>query len=215
MVMAGGSGTRMGAELPKQFLEIGGKAILQITLERFLEADPGLDVIVVLPAEHREYWKKYCYSHNFNLRQTLVSGGITRFHSVRNGLSKVPEGALVAIHDAVRPLVSADLVQRLWSAAEGCGAAVPAVPVVDTIKSLDGERVDRSRLLSVQTPQVFHSELLKEAYRRPYDTSFTDDASVAEAAGVTVRYVEGERFNLKITTPDDLVLCRALISSIR
>ena len=212
LVMAGGSGSRMGADCPKQFLEIGGKAILQLTIERFLEAEPDLKVVVVLPKEHIDTWKQYCHSRNFFCPQTLVSGGITRFHSVRNGLEKVPEGALVAVHDAVRPLISAELVRTLYAAAEVSGAVVPTVPVVDTIKSLDGIYVDRSRLLSVQTPQIFRSELLKEAYRQPYNTSFTDDASVVEAAGETVDYVSGERFNIKITTPDDLVLCNALMS---
>jgi len=213
--MAGGSGTRMGAECPKQFLEIGGKAILQLTIEKFLEAEPDLKVVVVLPKEHIDTWKQYCYSRNFTCPQTLVAGGITRFHSVKNGLAKVPDGAVVAIHDAVRPLITPGLVRGLFEKACSTGSAVPAVPVVDTIKSLDGVYVDRSRLLSVQTPQVFLSELVKKAYNQPYNTSFTDDASVVEAAGETVEYVSGERFNIKITTPDDLVLCDALMSAVR
>lgn len=215
VVTAGGTGSRMGAGSPKQFLEIGGKAILQLTIEKFLEAEPDLKVVVVLPKDHVDSWKKYCYARNFNCPQTLVEGGFTRFHSVKNGLARVPDGALVAIHDAVRPLVTPRLIRSLFAAAEESGAVVPAVPVVDTIKTVDGEYVDRSRLLSVQTPQIFRSEILRKAYGQPYNTNFTDDASVVEAAGETVSYVTGERFNIKITTPDDLVLCNALMSVVR
>lgn len=213
IVMAGGSGTRMGASCPKQFLEIGGRAILHVTIQKFLEAYPDINVVTVLPKDHIDVWKKYCYEHNFNCRQTLVEGGITRFHSVRNGLEKVPEGALVAIHDGVRPLVSPKLIRDLFTSAETRPAVVPSVPVVDTIKTLAGEYVDRSNLLSVQTPQIFHSEVLKAAYLQPYKTSFTDDASVVEAAGEAVSYVPGERYNIKVTTPDDLVFCNLVLNA--
>jgi len=204
--MAGGSGTRMGAGVPKQFIEVGGKALLHLTIEKFLAAEPGIKVITVLPKDSIDAWKKYCYDHNFVCAQTLVEGGFTRFHSVKNGLAKVPEGALVAIHDGVRPLISIELIRTLFGKAENTPAVAPALPVVDTIKSKDGTKVDRSQLLAVQTPQIFHSEVLKAAYEQPYNTSFTDDASVVEAAGETVLYADGERFNIKITTPDDLVL---------
>jgi len=212
IVVAGGSGTRMGASCPKQFLEIGGRAILHVTISKFLEAYPDITVITVLPKDHIEVWKKYCYDHNFHCPQTLVAGGITRFHSVKNGLDRVPEGALVAIHDGVRPLLSVNLIRDLFAAAEKAPAVIPSMPVVDTIKTVDGQAVDRSKLLAVQTPQIFHSEVLKEAYNQPYNTSFTDDASVLEAAGETVSYVPGERFNLKVTTPDDLFLCEAVLN---
>lgn len=213
IVMAGGSGTRMGASCPKQFLEIGGRAILHVTILKFLEAYPDINVVTVLPKDHIDAWKQYCYDRNFSCRQTLVAGGITRFHSVKNGLEKVPEGALVAIHDGVRPLISAKLIQELFKAAENSPAIVPSVPVVDTIKTVDGEYVDRSRLLSVQTPQVFWSEVLKAAYTQPYKTSFTDDASVVEAAGEAVSYVPGERYNIKVTTPDDLFFCNVFLNA--
>lgn len=219
IVMAGGTGTRMGADRPKQFLEINGKAILQLTIERFLLAEPDIHVVVVLPKEHVDVWKKYCYDRHFTCSQTLVAGGFTRFHSVKNGLGKVPDDALVAVHDGVRPVVSTDLVRRLFEEAASKGSAVPVMPSIETLKVLDpktleplGESADRSRLFGVQTPQVFMAEKLKAAYRQPYNVSFTDDSSVVEASGSSVCYTLGERGNIKITTPEDLVVAEALLS---
>ena len=217
--MAAGSGTRMGGQMPKQFLEIDGKAILQKTIEVFLESCPGIRVITVLPETFMDYWKEYCYKNNFICPQTLVKGGITRFHSVRNALEKVPEGAVVAVHDGVRPLVSGGLESEMFGRMDQEQALVPVVPCVDTMKVLDeklkpvpGAVADRSRLFGVQTPQIFHSELLKQAYRQPYDTSFTDDASVVERYGKSPSYVYGERLNIKITTQEDLILARAVVN---
>lgn len=217
--MAAGSGTRMGGQMPKQFLELDGKAILQKTIEVFLESCPGIRVITVLPEAFMDYWKEYCYKRNFICPQTLVKGGITRFHSVRNALEKVPEGAVVAVHDGVRPLVSGALVSEMFGMMDKEQALIPVVPCVDTMKVLDeklkpvpGAVADRSRLFGVQTPQIFHSDLLKEAYRQPYDTSFTDDASVVERYGKSPSYVYGERLNIKITTQEDLILARAVAS---
>lgn len=222
IVMAAGSGTRMGASVPKQFIELEGKAILQKTIEVFLEACPEVKVITVLPEEHIGYWKEYCLKRNFTCPQILVKGGITRFHSVKNALARVPEGALVAVHDGVRPLVSPALVRNMFSSAEDIPALIPVVPCVDTMKMLQkegdalvpvpGASVDRSFLYGVQTPQVFHSEILKSAYSLPYETSFTDDGSVVEKYGKNLSYTMGERFNIKITTQDDLLLAKAIIS---
>lgn len=222
VIMAAGSGTRMGAQMPKQFLELDGKAILQRTIEVFLEACPGISVITVLPQDHIAYWREYCLDRNFICPQILVHGGITRFHSVRNALEKVPEGALVAVHDGVRPLISPGLVREMFSKAENVPALIPVVPCVDTMKMLemkDGELVsipgavaDRSVLFGAQTPQIFHSEVLKDAYSMAYDTSFTDDASVLEKYGKSLSYHIGERLNIKITTQDDLLLARAVLS---
>ena len=222
VMMAAGSGSRMGAELPKQFLEIDGKAILHRTIEVFLQAVPGIKVITVLPADHVGYWKEYCLSRNFICPQVLVKGGITRFHSVKNALEKVPEGAVVAVHDGVRPLVTAELVRDMFEKAETEHAVIPVIPCIDTIKVLEkkgeslvpipGASVDRSVLFGAQTPQVFHSELLKDAYSQAYDTSFTDDASVVEKYGKSLSYIIGERLNIKITTQDDLILARAILS---
>lgn len=222
IIMAAGSGTRMGAGRPKQFLELEGKAILQKTIEVFLNACPGISVITVLPQDFIGYWREYCLENNFVCPQILVPGGITRFHSVRNALDRVPEGALVAVHDGVRPLLSEGLVRDMFEKAEGVPALIPVTPCVDTMKVLenkDGELVtvpgvkaDRSVLYGAQTPQIFHSEILKEAYAMPYDTSFTDDASVVEKYGKSLSYVVGERLNIKITTQDDLLLARAILS---
>ncbi len=220
--MAAGSGTRMGAQVPKQFIEIDGKAILQRTIEVFLEACPGISVVTVLPESFIPYWKNYCILHNFICPQVIVKGGITRFHSVRNALERVPEGAVVGIHDGVRPLVTPALVADMFAQAEYVQALVPVVPCVDTMKVLrrngevleavPGETVDRSVLWGAQTPQVFHSELLKDAYTQPFDTAFTDDASVVEKYGKSLSYTMGERLNIKITTQDDLVLAKAIMS---
>lgn len=222
IIMAAGSGTRMGAGRPKQFLELEGKAILQKTMEVFLNACPGISVITVLPQDFIGYWREYCLEHNFVCPQILVPGGITRFHSVRNALDRVPEGALVAVHDGVRPLLSEGLVRDMFEKAEGVPALIPVTPCVDTMKVLEnkdgelvtvpGAKADRSVLYGAQTPQIFHSEILKEAYAMPYDTSFTDDASVVEKYGKSLSYVVGERLNIKITTQDDLLLARAILS---
>ena len=222
IVMAAGSCTRMGADVPKQFIELNGKAILRMTIETFLSACPDVSVITVLPEAHIAYWKNYCLKNNFTCPQVLVKGGITRFHSVRNALEKVPEGALVAIHDGVRPLISQELVRSMFEKAEETPALIPVTPCVDTMKvlekqgdelvSIPGAKVDRSTLFGVQTPQIFHSEIIKEAYLQAYDTAFTDDASVLEKYGKNPSYVAGERFNIKITTQDDLLLARAILS---
>ena len=212
--VAGGSGTRMGADVPKQFIELGGMPILQRTIARFVEAIPDIRVITVLPPAHYDLWKNLCITHDFNVPQTLVAGGITRFHSVRNALEKVPDDAYVLVHDGVRPLVSAGLVRTMAEALDSCPAAIPVVPVVDTLRYRDGSfpDPDRSRIVAVQTPQAFRSTGLKEAYRQAYDLSFTDDASVAAAKGIPLTQLPGERFNIKITTPEDLVLAEALRS---
>ena len=224
--MAAGSGTRMGAEVPKQFLELDGKAILQKTMEVFLNACPGISIITVLPESHMDYWRQYCLDRNFICPQVLVKGGITRFHSVRNALDKVPEGAIVAVHDAVRPLVSEAFVKNMFERAENTPSLIPVLPCVDTMKvlekkkirgeevlvTMDGQSIDRSVLYAAQTPQIFHSELLKEAYCQAFDTSFTDDASVVLKNGKNLSYLIGERFNIKITTQDDMVLAKAILS---
>lgn len=215
--VAGGSGTRMGGEVPKQFLLLDGRPILQRTIERFLEAEPELKVITVLPRAHFQTWKDLCAVHSFHCPQTLVAGGLTRFHSVQNALRKVPDGAVVSIHDGVRPLISAALVRRMldrMASDEDCPALLPVVPVVDTLRSTDPgvPDPDRSKTVAVQTPQIFRSEAIKAAYRQAYDLSFTDDASVAARNGIPLAFEQGERFNLKITTPEDLVLAEAILT---
>ena len=223
IVTAGGSGTRMGGTVPKQFLELGGKSILRLTLEKFLEAVPDLHVITVLPEAHVSTWRQYCQKANFACPQRLVKGGFTRFHSVKNALEFVPDGVLVAVQDGVRPLLSIDKIRELFTAAQRVPALIPVLPVTDTLKVLQkgadgilrstGEPIDRSRIWGAQTPQIFHSEDLKAAYSQGYDTLFTDDASVAEKYGIPLTFAEGERYNVKITTPEDLTLAQALIAA--
>ena len=221
IVTAGGSGSRMGASVPKQFLLLQGRAILQMTIERFCEACPDIQVITVLPEAHLAGWRRYCRERNFNCPQRLVQGGFTRFHSVKNALAFVPDGALVAVHDGVRPLVSASLIRTMFERMETARALIPVIPCVDTLKVLekgpDGElrtvdeEVDRSRIFGAQTPQLFRSEDLKAAYGQGYDTAFTDDASVARRYGIPLSYIAGERNNIKLTTPEDLALAGAIL----
>ena len=219
--VAGGSGVRMGTEVPKQFLELGGRPILQQSILKFMYACPGLVPVLALPADHVQTWKRLCKENAFDLPQIVVDGGITRFHSVRNALAKVPDGVMVFIHDGVRPLISVDLIKQILETANDERCVIPVTPVTDTIKSLvpagDGTWVasgdpdpDRSKLFGAQTPQLFPSELIKKAYERGYDPSFTDDASVARASNIPLTYIEGERYNIKITTPEDLFLAEKL-----
>lgn len=227
LITAGGRGTRMKSLVPKQFMRLNGKALLQLSMERFIEADPEIKIVAVLPEEHIGQWKAYCLKEGFISPQTLVAGGITRFHSVRNGLERIPDGALVAVHDGVRPFVPVSLIKTLFEAAASSPAVVPVIPCTDTLKVLRrtespdgsselrriaGEHADRSVLFGAQTPQVFHSEVLREAYSQPFDTSFTDDASVVEKKNIPVTYIEGSRYNIKITTQEDLQLAEALRS---
>lgn len=228
--MAAGSGTRMGSATPKQFLDLGGKPVLRRTIETFVSAIPDIKVITVLPKEHISFWKEYCLSSEFTCPQLLVSGGITRFHSVRNALERVPDGAIVAIHDGVRPLVSTGLIREMFSKMEGgrIHALIPVVPSVDTLKVLDtvqsdlgekllkdsGEGIDRRRVFGAQTPQMFLSEDIKDAYSQAFDTSFTDDASVVAKKGIPLSFCAGERYNFKLTSPEDLSLARMITSSL-
>jgi len=214
VIVAAGSGTRMNSKLPKQFIEIAGKPLLRHTVERFLAMPVPPEIIIVMSDEYKDYWKAYCRRCDFLAKYTLPTGGFTRFHSVKNALEFVPDGALVAVHDGVRPFVTAEFLESLFAEAEKCGAVAPVVPLTESIRevTVDGSvPADRSRFVSVQTPQVFHSEILKDAYRQSYDTSFTDDLTVVQKAGYPVRTVAGLRYNIKITTPEDLNLAEALL----
>lgn len=217
----GGHGARMGGDTPKQFLRIGEKTILQLSIERVCEAVPDIKVIVVLPQEWMDFWKEESHKGMTDIHQTLVIGGITRFHSVKNALEYVPNGSIVAVHDGVRPFAGVQLIRSLFENIANEQAVVPVVPMTDTLKALDrnmkemdGLTPDRSFLFGAQTPQVFKSEIIKAAYMQPYDVSYTDDASVVRSNGVNVKYIFGERYNIKITTPEDLLLARALLLSL-
>ena len=215
LIVAGGRGTRMGGPQPKQFLQLAGRPVLMHTLEAFDRWDASARLIVVLPEDQIDTWKRLCEAHVFGRIHRVVAGGETRFHSVRNGLGAVASNGLIAVHDGVRPLVAPSVIAACFAAAADGGAAVPVVPVVESVREVDadgGSRpVDRTRLRVVQTPQVFRADVLRAAYRLPYDPRFTDDASVVEASGVAVRLVPGNRENIKLTTPMDLLLAEQLM----
>ena len=216
IIVAGGKGLRMGGEVPKQFLPIGGKPVLMRTLERFREAMPELQIILVLPKAQQDYWQQLCREHQFAVEYQLTDGGQTRFHSVQNGLALVPDDAegVVGVHDGVRPFVSAEVICRCYEAARESKAVIPVVPVVETVRHLQGASsvtVPRDEYRLVQTPQCFDIQLLKAANKQPYNDGFTDDASVVEAFGYDVKLVEGNRENIKITTPADLKFAEILI----
>ncbi len=200
----------MGGDIPKQFIEIDGKPILRHTIEHFQETGDDIEIIVVMNPEFRELWKSYCKKSGFIEKFIMPSGGITRFHSVQNALKYVEDGAVVAVHDGVRPFVTVDFLRAMYERAESCDALVPALPVKESLRRLSGngesKSVDRKDYVSVQTPQMFKSEILKGAYNTPYSPLFTDDASVVEAAGVKITLCDGLEGNIKITVPSDL--CR-------
>ena len=216
IVVAGGKGIRMGQLIPKQFMLLCGRPVLFHTLEAFYNYDSAIEIILVLPEEQRAYWKEVCDSYSFPIPHQVVAGGGTRFHSVKNGLENVPKGSLVAIHDGVRPLVPLDVIERTFVKAEKEKAAYPVIPVTDSLRKYATNSgsifVDRSQYCLVQTPQVFHSSLLKESYNQSYQEAFTDDVSVVEAMGRCIPVmVEGSKENLKITTSSDLILVESLI----
>ncbi|HEY5507321.1 MAG TPA: 2-C-methyl-D-erythritol 4-phosphate cytidylyltransferase [Paludibacter sp.] len=218
IIVAGGKGERMNADVPKQFLEIQGKPILMHTLEAFINFDASLQLILVLPAAQVDFWQTLCEAHDFNIPHQIVAGGQTRFQSVKNGLDAVKVPAIVAIHDGVRPLVSKDTISRCFDAAAKFGAAIPTMDSIESIRFVDAngsKSVDRTAYKMVQTPQVFDAELLKKAYEQEFSALFTDDASVVEAMGVTVQLVEGNRENIKITTEFDLIVAERLLELTR
>lgn len=214
LIVAGGSGNRMGTEIPKQFLELCRKPVLMHTIQVFHDFDPECRIILVLPKDQQPFWDGLCQKHTFSLSHQIVSGGKTRFHSVLNGLSQIDGEGIVFIHDGVRPLVSKETLARCFNTAQKSGNAIPVLPANESLRKLEGDRnisVDRSLYFSVQTPQTFRSEQILEAFRQNYDPAFTDDASVAEKAGFAINMVEGNLENIKITTPTDLIVAEALL----
>lgn len=216
LIVAGGKGLRMGTDLPKQFIPLKDKPLLMHTLHVFYEWDATAELLLVLPESHQAYWRMLCTELNFTIPHIIVTGGETRFHSVRNGLKEIHEPGLIAIHDGVRPFVTSEVISACFSEAATFGAAIPVVPIVDSIRQRDGEvsfPVNRNAYCAVQTPQVFVSAILHSAYAQPYSTSFTDDASVVEAAGGYIHLVDGSRENIKITTSADLLYAKALLET--
>ncbi len=216
LITAGGTGVRMNAPLPKQFLELCGRPVLMHTLEAFLRYDPQIQIILVLPQEQMGYWRELCQQFDFTHFHQLVNGGPTRFHSVKNGLKEVAEESIVAVHDGVRPLVSTQTIQNAFQQASVFGNAVPVVGVSESVRKKESafnQVVDRSSLRIVQTPQCFKSGLIKAAYQANYDKSFTDDATVLEKAGQKIYLTEGNRENIKLTDPLDMIIAEAILTS--
>jgi len=216
IIVAGGKGLRMGSDIPKQFLPIGGKPVLMRTIERFREYSPNLQIILVLPKAQQDYWQQLCKEYDFKIEYQLADGGETRFHSVQHGLALIPDDAegVVGVHDGVRPFPSIEVIRNCYEAARQKKAVIPVIPVVETVRQLEGATsftVPRDDYRLVQTPQCFDIQLLKAANRQPYNDGFTDDASVVEAYGFDITLVEGNRENIKITTPYDLKIAEVLI----
>lgn len=217
IIVAGGSGTRMNNAVPKQFIKLHGKPILMHTIEKFFSSIPEINCIVVLNPQLNKDWMSLCKEHNFILPHTLVAGGETRFHSVKNGLANVPDNCITGIHDAARPLVSTHTIITAYKTAEEKGNATPAISLNESIRETDGENnkaVDRNNFLIIQTPQCFQSTLIKKAFLQEYNPQFTDDASVLEATGRKINLIEGNRENIKITTPQDLIIAETLLKSL-
>lgn len=218
LIVAGGSGKRMGAEIPKQFLELAGRPVLMHTIERFRSFSNDIEIITVLPENQIRHWIELQEKYSFSVPQTLVGGGAHRFYSVRNGLKFVNASGLVAIHDGVRPFVSIDTIRRCFETAEKLGNAIPTVSPADSLRILNGQRsqpLKRENIRQVQTPQVFRAELIKNAYLQRYSHEFSDDATVLEKDGGTIFLVDGNRENIKITNPEDLLISSALLSTIK
>jgi 2-C-methyl-D-erythritol 4-phosphate cytidylyltransferase len=218
IIVAAGSGSRMGGELPKQYLKLLGKPLIIHTIEKFHKFDPEMKIVVVLATAQRKLWDEMAGSYEISREVTIASGGDTRYDSVKNGLTHIEEEVITGIHDAVRPFVSQDTLERCYEAAIREGSGIPVIGMDESVRMIDlkggSAHMDRSRLRRVQTPQVFRSDRIKQAYQQPYDSAYTDDASVYEALFGKVTLVEGNRENIKITTPTDMKLAMLLIGSV-
>ena len=215
IIVAGGKGLRMGGDLPKQFIPLQGKPVLMHTIDAFYKWDPTVCILLVIPEDHESYWKMLCKELNFSIPHHVVFGGETRFLSVRNGLREVEEEGLIAVHDGVRPFVSPEVISSCFGTAEAFGAAVPVIPMIESVREVseggESRPFDRNHLCIVQTPQVFKTEILHKAYEQPYDECFTDDASLVEASGHKIHLIDGNRENIKITTPMDLQYAKVFL----
>ncbi len=218
LVVAGGKGLRMGGDMPKQFQLLGDRPVLMVTIERLYAMDNSLQVVLVLPEEHFDLWRELCKQYSFQVPLQLATGGNTRFHSVQNGLAMIDdiEDAIVGVHDGVRPFVAQSVLDKAYREAWINGAVIPMIEIQDSLRHIVGglgasEVVPRDRYRLVQTPQVFRLSLLRRAYEQRYVEAFTDDASVVEALGEQVYAVEGNRENIKLTTPFDMMVARTLM----
>lgn len=204
----------MQSKNPKQFFVIKGKPILIHSIEPFIKHFPNIKIVLVLPEELISQWKELCKKHNFSYKHKVIPGGPTRFHSVKYGLKYIPDNCIVAIHDGVRPLVNNETIEKVYNCAQKFGNAIPVIDINESVRLVDGAMSkiqDRSKLKIVQTPQGFVSEKIKDAYNQNYKDSFTDDASVLESRGERIFLVDGNKENIKITTPEDILIAKAFL----
>lgn len=214
IIVAGGKGERMKADMPKQFLSLGGLPVLMRTMNVFFRYDEKMQFILVLPGKQIVFWKDLCEQYQFSIPHTIVGGGETRFHSVLNGLNTIEHAELIAVHDGVRPLVSLHTIAACFETAKKLATAVPVISPTESLREIkndDSLAVNRANFRLVQTPQIFEADILKRAYKQPYIESFTDDASVVESTGIKINLVEGNRENIKITNPVDLKIAELLL----
>lgn len=215
IIAAGGIGKRMISDTPKQFLCLKGIPILIRSISIFVNYDEKIQVILVLPSDQIDLWKEICKKYSVNIPHTIVLGGETRFHSVKNGLSHIQDNnCIIAVHDAARPLVSTNVIDQAFKCAEKKGSAIPFIPITDSIRIIENELskpIDRTKLVAIQTPQCFKGALIQEAYKQPYCVEFTDDATVVENMGTKISLINGNSENFKITTPLDLLFAEALL----
>ena len=215
IIVGGGSGSRMLSEVPKQFMLLRGRPVLMHTIEAFDKSDYNPEIIVVLNVDFHQYWENLCVLHNFSIPHKLIKGGTQRFDSVKNGIKAIQANAIVAIHDAVRPLLSKQLIDHSFEEAERSGNAVAAIKSRDSVRQQIGTNtapLDREEIYLIQTPQTFSSEILKKAYKQEYRNEFTDDASVAERSGIRINLIDGEARNFKITFPEDIKLAEIYLN---
>jgi len=217
IIVAGGSGSRMKSEIPKQFLLLNDKPILQHTIEKFYLYNSEIEIIVVLPQEHIEYWKSLCLQNNFEIKHKIVKGGQERFYSVKNAVDSIQKTDFVAIHDGVRPFVDLETIKICFETAFNLGNAIPAINSTNSVRIIDekntNSQIDRNKVKLIQTPQVFNFEILKNAYNQDYTKEFTDDASVVEKLGVKINLTDGKNTNIKITSPEDLIFGEIILKS--
>lgn len=216
IIVAGGTGSRIGKDLPKQFLPIAGKPLLMHSIQAFAGFDPGISIIVSLHPDWFSFWESLCREYGFEIPHQLVAGGNTRYQSVKNGLATITGNGLVAVHDAARPVLKQELLKRVYHEAGQYSSAIPFIPVYETVRRIHNNKVtlvDRSELRICQTPQVFELELLRNAYRQEYIPTFTDDASLIENMGIEPHLTEGDPENIKITLPGDLRIAELLLGS--
>lgn len=215
IIVGGGSGSRMQSDIPKQFLPLKGRPVLMHTIDAFHSSSSDPEIIVVLNVDYHKYWENLCKEHNYSIPHQLVRGGLKRFHSVQNGLKKIKGNAIVAIHDAVRPLINPKFIDLAFRQAEVIGTAIAAVGSRDSVRQRNQTgtvSLNREDIYLIQTPQVFKSNILRKAYKQDYRNEFTDDATVVDRSGVEINLIEGDIRNIKITFPEDILIAEIYLN---